>query len=107
MTSLASFHELGRRYGDLTVVDRLTFDVPEGAVTGLLGPNGAGKTTSIRMLLGLTRPTSGTVTLLGAAPGGDGFADAVRRVGSLIEGPALYARASARDNMRIDRKSVV
>ncbi len=102
MTSLASFHELGRRYGDLTVVDRLTFDVPDGSVTGLLGPNGAGKTTSIRMLLGLTRPTSGTVTLFGAAPGGDGFAEAVRQVGSLIEGPALYGRASARDNMRIE-----
>ena len=102
MTSLASFQSLGKRYGSSTVVDGLTFDVPEGAVTGLLGPNGAGKTTSIRMLLGLTRPSAGGTTLLGSRPGQPGFAAATRRVGALIEGPALYGRASARDNMRIE-----
>ncbi|MGD9695225.1 MAG: ATP-binding cassette domain-containing protein [Thermoleophilia bacterium] len=102
MTSLAEFHDLGKRYGSAAVVAGLSFDVPEGAVTGLLGPNGAGKTTSIRMLLGLARPTSGSVTLLGARPGSPGFASAVRQVGALIEGPALYARATARDNMRIE-----
>jgi ABC-2 type transport system ATP-binding protein len=102
MTSLATFHDLRKRYGAATVVDGLTFDVPEGAVTGLLGPNGAGKTTSIRVLLGLARPSGGAVTLLGAAPGEPGFPGAVRQVGALIEGPALYARASGRDNMRIE-----
>jgi len=102
MTSLATFQDLRKRYGSATVVDGLTFDVPEGAVTGLLGPNGAGKTTSIRVLLGLARPSGGAVTLLGASPGERGFPDAVRQVGALIEGPALYARASGRDNMRIE-----
>jgi ABC-2 type transport system ATP-binding protein len=102
MTSLATFHDLRKRYGAATVVDGLTFDVPEGAVTGLLGPNGAGKTTSIRVLLGLARPSGGAVALLGARPGERGFPEAVRQVGALIEGPALYGRASGRDNMRIE-----
>lgn len=74
----------------------------EGEVSGLLGPNGAGKTTAIRVLLGLARPTSGTTELLGARPGTSGFAAAVHQVGTLIEGPALYGRATARQNMRIE-----
>jgi ABC-2 type transport system ATP-binding protein len=102
MTSLATFQGLTKRYGDRAVVDDLTFDVAEGSVTGLLGPNGAGKTTAIRALLGLARPSAGSVTLLGEEPGAPGFAAAARRVGSLIEGPALYGRATARDNMRIE-----
>lgn len=102
MTPLATFTNLGKRYGSATVVDGLTFDVPDGSVTGLLGPNGAGKTTSIRVLLGLARPTSGAVALLGASPGERAFPAAVRQVGALIEGPALYGRASGRDNMRIE-----
>ncbi|MGD9571416.1 MAG: ABC transporter ATP-binding protein [Thermoleophilia bacterium] len=102
MTSLATFQNLARSYGGRAVVDDLSFDVTEGSVTGLLGPNGAGKTTSIRMLLGLTRPSGGSVALLGEKPGAPGFAGAARQVGSLIEGPALYGRATARQNMRIE-----
>ena len=102
MTSLATFQNVDKRYGAKKVVDGLTFDIPEGAVTGLLGPNGAGKTTCIRMLLGLAGVSGGDVTLLGIRPGAPDFVSAVRQVGALIEGPALYARASARDNMRIE-----
>ncbi len=102
MTALARFDALTKRYGSATVVDGLTLTVPEGSVIGLLGPNGAGKTTSIKMLLGLAKASSGTVELLGHAPGSAGFPGAVRQVGALIEGPALFARASARDNMRIE-----
>ena len=102
MTSLATFQGLTKRYGDRAVVDDLTFDVAEGAVTGLLGPNGAGKTTAIRVLLGLARLSAGSVSLIGARPGSPEFAPAVRRVGALIEGPALYGRATARDNMLIE-----
>ncbi len=102
MPSLATFENVNKRYGDAVVVDDLTFEIPEGSVTGLLGPNGAGKTTSIRILLGLARAGAGDVSLLGVRPGTPGFAPAVRQVGSLIEGPALYARATARDNMRIE-----
>jgi ABC-2 type transport system ATP-binding protein len=69
---------------------------------GLLGPNGSGKTTAIRVLLGLATPTAGTTTLLGEQRGGPGFAAAVHKVGTLIEGPAIYARATPRQNMQIE-----
>ena len=66
------------------------------------GPNGAGKTTAIRALLGLAAPSAGSTTLLGERPGSPGFAAAVSQTGTLIEGPALYGRATARQNMRIE-----
>jgi ABC-2 type transport system ATP-binding protein len=99
---LAACDGLVKRFGDVTAVDGLSFEVPEGDVFGLLGPNGAGKTTAIRVLLGLAAPTAGSTALLGARPGTPDFTPAVRSVGALIEGPALYARATARQNMRIE-----
>lgn len=102
MPSLATFHDVVKRFRAGTAVAGLSFDIPEGSVTGLLGPNGAGKTTSIRILLGLARPDAGEVSLLGARPRTSAFAPALRQVGALIEGPAIYSRASARDNMRIE-----
>jgi ABC-2 type transport system ATP-binding protein len=101
-THLATFDGLVKRYGDTTAVEGLSLEVPEGTVCGLLGPNGAGKTTAIRVLLGLAKPSAGTTTLLGERPGSPGFADAVRKVGTLIEGPAIYARATPRQNMQIE-----
>lgn len=102
MSALVTFENLTKRYSTGTAVDDLSFEVPEGQVCGLLGPNGAGKTTAIRVLLGLARPTSGSTTLLGVSPGDTGFGDAVRKVGTLIEGPALFGRATARQNMQIE-----
>ncbi len=99
---LATFDGLVKRYGDTTAVEGLSLSVPEGMVCGLLGPNGAGKTTAIRCLLGLATPTEGSTTLLGEHPGSPGFAAAVRQVGTLIEGPAIYARATPRQNMEIE-----
>ena len=58
---------LTKRYGDVTAVHDLSFDVRPGRVTGFLGPNGAGKSTTLRMLLGLVRPTGGQGTVLGPA----------------------------------------
>ena len=101
-THLATFDGLVKRYGDTTAVEGLSLAVPEGTVCGLLGPNGAGKTTAIRILLGLATPTAGSTTLLGMHPGDAGFAAAVRKVGTLIEGPAIYARATPRQNMEIE-----
>jgi ABC-2 type transport system ATP-binding protein len=59
------FHEVSKRYGPLTAVDTLTFSPRPGRITGFVGANGAGKSTTIRMLLGLTRPSSGTATING------------------------------------------
>ena len=58
-------HELTKRYGDTTAVHSLSFTIAPGTVTGFLGPNGAGKSTTMRMIMGLDRPTSGTVTVNG------------------------------------------
>jgi len=90
---------LTKSYGHITAVDDLSFDVPSGQVVGLLGPNGAGKTTAMKMLMGLVAPTSGSASLLGADTRSVEFAHTVRRVGSLIEAPALYDRLSARQNL--------
>ncbi|MER6915006.1 ATP-binding cassette domain-containing protein [Streptomyces sp. NPDC000594] len=75
--------ELTKWYGGTTAVDRLSFTVRPGVVTGFLGPNGAGKTTTLRMVLGLNRPTGGTVTVDGRP-----FADrprGLRHVGALLD----------------------
>jgi ABC-type multidrug transport system ATPase subunit len=101
-THLATFDGLVKRYGETTALEGLSLSVPEGTVCGLLGPNGAGKTTAIRILLGLATPSAGSTTLLGEHPGSPGFAAAVRQVGTLIEGPAIYARATPRQNMQIE-----
>ncbi|MEO3924589.1 ABC transporter ATP-binding protein [Micromonosporaceae bacterium B7E4] len=89
---------LTKRYGDLVAVDSLDLTVRSGEVYGFLGPNGAGKTSTLRMLLGLVRPTAGTVRLFGRPPGAPGQLD---RVGALIEGPACYPYLSGWDNLRV------
>ncbi|MFC4138942.1 MULTISPECIES: ABC transporter ATP-binding protein [unclassified Microbacterium] len=66
--TLASFDRVTHRFGDLTAVDEVTLDVPEGQILGLLGPNGAGKSTLLSLIQGLRRPTSGTVRLFGGDP---------------------------------------
>jgi ABC-2 type transport system ATP-binding protein len=106
MAALAAYEGLVKRFGETAAVEGLTFEVPEGTVFGLLGPNGAGKTTAIRVLLGLAAPSAGSTWLLGAQPGTAAFTPAVRAVGSLIEGPALYGRATARQNMRIEASAL-
>ncbi len=90
--------DLTKRYGTRAAVDAVTIGVRRGEVYGFLGPNGAGKTTTLRMLLGLVRPTSGTASVLGRPPGS---ADALRRVGALIEGPGFYPYLSGRHNLRV------
>jgi ABC-2 type transport system ATP-binding protein len=85
-----STSELTKRFrGGQLAVDHIGLAVPHGSVYGFLGPNGSGKTTTIRMLLGLAFPTSGTASLLGV-PVPDGATKVLHRVGSLVEGPAFY-----------------
>jgi ABC-2 type transport system ATP-binding protein len=89
LTAIAT-SELTKRFrGGQLAVDHIDLAVPHGSVYGFLGPNGSGKTTTIRMLLGLAFPTSGTATLLGV-PMPDGATKVLHRVGSLVEGPAFY-----------------
>ncbi|MEV8598234.1 ABC transporter ATP-binding protein [Streptomyces sp. NPDC052013] len=90
---------LTKRYrGGQLAVDGLDLTVPAGSVFGFLGPNGSGKTTTIRMLMGLIEPTSGTAQVLGRAMPRAARA-VLPQVGALIEGPALYGFLSGRDNL--------
>jgi ABC-2 type transport system ATP-binding protein len=90
---------LTKRYPSGTVaVDGLDLRVRRGEVYGFLGPNGSGKTTTLRMLLGLARPTSGTAAVLGAAPGSPA---SLARIGAMIETPAFYPFLSGRDNLAV------
>jgi ABC-type multidrug transport system ATPase subunit len=100
MTELAvASEQLTKRFGRQVAVDTLDLAVPRGSVYGFLGPNGSGKTTTIRMLLGLIRPTAGTHRLLGE-PMPDRAARVLPLVGALVEGPAFHPYLSGRDNLR-------
>ncbi|MER6039511.1 ABC transporter ATP-binding protein [Streptomyces sp. NPDC001856] len=97
--AVISTRGLTKRYrGGQLAVDGLDLTVPAGSVFGFLGPNGSGKTTTIRMLMGLIEPTSGTARVLGR-PMPRASRAVLPHVGALIEGPALYGHLSGRDNL--------
>ncbi|HYD88847.1 MAG TPA: ATP-binding cassette domain-containing protein [Vitreimonas sp.] len=83
---------LVKRYGARTAVQDLSFSVPQGSIYGVLGPNGAGKSTTLRMLVGVLRPTEGRISMMG----GPVTRDALKRVGYLPEERGLYRSMSAR-----------
>ncbi|MCA2215534.1 ABC transporter ATP-binding protein [Jidongwangia harbinensis] len=85
--------QLRKRYGDKTAVDAVDFTVRPGAVTGFLGPNGAGKSTTMRMIVGLDAPTSGTVTVNGRRY--DRHAAPLHEVGALLEARSIHPGRSA------------
>ncbi|HLZ94606.1 MAG TPA: ABC transporter ATP-binding protein [Candidatus Dormibacteraeota bacterium] len=98
-TTIVETHGLTKRYGSgVLAVDSVDMSVRRGEVYGFLGPNGAGKTTTLRMLVGLIRPTSGTATVAGHAPGAPA---GLARIGSLIESPGFYPYLSGRDNLKV------
>ena len=97
--------EFTGRGGTRVAVDGLDLAVPRGGVHGFLGPNGSGKTTTIRMLLGLARPTSGTMSLLGA-PVPQRLPDVIGRVGAVVESPKFSPTFSARQNLLVLAGSV-
>ena len=98
MTHVIETSALTKRFGETVAVERLDLRVRRGEVYGFLGPNGAGKSTTLRMLLGLVQPTSGSASVLGAAPGSQ---ESLARIGAMIEGPAFYPFLSGRDNLRV------
>ncbi|HVF08487.1 MAG TPA: ATP-binding cassette domain-containing protein [Actinomycetota bacterium] len=90
---------LTKRFGAVTAVDDLTFEVRPGRVTGFLGPNGAGKSTTMRMVLGLVRPTAGSATVLGLP-----FASLDRpacAVGAVLEVQSFHPLRTGRDHLRV------
>ena len=92
---------LTKQYGNAEVVSGVGLEVPARQVYGFLGPNGAGKSTTMKMLLGLTRPTNGSVEVFGEpfSPG-----RTLSRVGSLIEQPSFYGHLTGRENLDIVRR---
>ena len=98
MTSI-EVQDLTKEYGTRRAVDHLGFRVLPGRVTGFLGPNGAGKSTTMRLVLGLDRPTSGSATI-----GGRAYAtlrEPLRRVGALLDAQAAYGSRTGRDHLRV------
>ncbi|MEB3962837.1 ATP-binding cassette domain-containing protein [Streptomyces kunmingensis] len=98
MTSI-DVQDLTKEYGIKRAVDRLTFRVGPGRVTGFLGPNGAGKSTTLRLALGLDRPTSGSA-LIGGRPYAT-YDEPLRQVGALLDPQAAHGARTARDHLRV------
>ena len=94
-------HDLCKQYGNALRVAHLDLDVPEGSVYGFLGPNGAGKSTTLKMILGLVRPTAGDIRVLGKKMDGGNRLAVLRQVGSLIESPSYYGHLTGEENLRI------
>ena len=98
-TPVITAEALTKRYGPTIAVDNLNLAIEKGDVFGLLGPNGAGKTTTILMILGLTEPTSGSITTLGFDPLREPL-EVKRRVGYLPDQVGFYDHMTGRDNLR-------
>lgn len=99
-TAIETF-TLTKKYGSSNAVEKLDMKVPEGSIYGFLGPNGAGKSTTMKMILGLVRPESGSVRLLGTTVNSKNRLDVLRLTGSLIESPSYYGHLSGRENLQI------
>jgi ABC-2 type transport system ATP-binding protein len=91
---------LVKRFGERAAIDRVDLRVPMGSAFGFLGPNGAGKTTMIRMLLGLTHASAGTMSLLGHPVPAERSV-ALARVGAIVEEPRFHPHLSGRENLKI------
>ncbi|MDO5378879.1 MAG: ABC transporter ATP-binding protein [Clostridia bacterium] len=101
MGNIIETKSLTKRFAAGDAVCGLDMRVPEGCVYGFMGPNGAGKTTTMKMILGLTHPTSGSIMLMGEAMNEKNRLALLRRTGSLIESPSCYAHLTARENLRV------
>ncbi len=96
--NIVELNDLTKRYGSFTAVDQLNLSIRKGEIFGLLGPNGAGKSTTILMMLGLTEPTSGSVTVCGIQPTTHPI-EVKRRIGYLPEDVGFYYNRTARENL--------
>ncbi len=100
---LVSTKNLTKKFGDQFSVDHVNLEIKRGQIFGFLGPNGAGKTTSIRMLLGLMKPTKGEVKLFGQTFN-ENRIDILRKVGALVEAPSYYRNLTGFENLKLSSK---
>jgi ABC-2 type transport system ATP-binding protein len=95
---IVSLRNVTKRIGRATIIDDLSFDVPQGEIFGFLGPNGAGKTTTIRMMVGLMSITKGEIVIKGKNIKSE-FEQAIRHVGAIVENPEMYKFLSGYHNL--------
>lgn len=101
MSDIITTAGLCKQYGKVLRVKDLDLKVPEGVVYGFLGPNGAGKSTTMKMILGLARPTAGSITVFGKEVNSRNRLSILTDVGSLIESPSYYGHLTGTENLRI------
>ncbi len=101
MKEIVRTQNLSKRYGDFFPVKSLHLSVMEGTIYGFCGPNGAGKSTTLKMLLGLVKPTEGEIDLFGRRVTSRNQIEILRQTGSLIESPSYYGHLSGRENLKI------
>lgn len=100
-TNLIETHNLTKQYGRVRSVSSLHMQVPTGVVYGFLGPNGAGKSTTLKMILGLAKPTDGSITLFGKQVNDKNRIKLLADTGSLIESPSYYGHLTGEENLHI------
>lgn len=103
MSNIIETHNLTKRYRNFTAVNKLNMHVKKGQVYGFLGPNGAGKSTTMKMFLGLTRPSSGSFQIKGRSYPKDRMT-ILRETGAFIESPAFYGNLTGEENLDIIRR---
>ena len=103
MNNMITTEQVTKKYKSFLAVDHISLHIRKGSIYGLLGPNGAGKSTTMKMLLGLTAPTEGMVTIDGKQFPADRIA-ILKEIGSLIEAPSFYANLTGRENLDIIRR---
>lgn len=101
---IISTDNLSKEYDGVYRVQELDIRVKEGDIYGFLGPNGAGKSTTMKMLLGLVKPTSGTIEIMGKPFNEKNRKNILHSVGSLIEAPSYYGHLTGRENMELIRR---
>ena len=101
MQAIIQTKGLTKVYGGMMRVRDVDLQVREGEIYGFLGPNGAGKSTTMKMILGLVKPSDGQVEVLGLPFTERNRIEILRSVGSLIESPAYYGHLTGRENMRV------
>jgi ABC-2 type transport system ATP-binding protein len=103
MENIITTEELTKKYKDFVSVNNVSLHIRKGSIYGFLGPNGAGKSTTMKMLLGLTKPTSGTFTINGKRfP--ENRVSILKEIGSFIEAPAFYANLTGYENLDVIRR---
>ena len=100
MEYVLTTNKLTKKYGNFKSLDELSIHIPKGSIYGLVGKNGAGKTTLIRLICGLQEPTKGTYSIYGIKNTSKSIVRSRRRIGAVVETPAIYLNMTAEDNLK-------